>query len=214
MLKIANHAQALELIAHDADVLGGKLLADLAQFQLGDVLFLVPQRGKGLQFDGQAVGIEAGHIRGLEAVHVLLADDDILDDLVQRCTHMDAAVGVRRAVVQHKAGLALVMLHQLVVQVVLVPVLQHDGLFLGQAGTHFKQGLGQMQGTVVLGFCLRHWFHTPQNSFFLRTPGAVGRKRPAQRNSGGFWRPAPAAPAKAARCVRAAGSNAAVLFTC
>ena len=162
VLKIANDAQTLELVAHDADVLGGKLLADLAQLQLGDVLLLAADRRQGLQLDGQAVGIKAGDVGGLVALHVLLPDDDILDDLVQGGAHVDAAVGVRGAVVQHKEGLALVVAHQLVVQVVFVPVLQHGGLLLGQAGAHFKQGLGQMQGTVVLGFCLRHWFHTPQ----------------------------------------------------
>ena len=162
VLKIANDAQTLELVAHDADVLGGKLLADLAQLQLGDVLLFAADRRKGLQLDGQAMGIKTGDIGGLVALHVLLPDDDVLDDLVQGGAHMDAAVGVRGAVVEHEQGLALVVLHQLLVQAVFVPVLQHGGLLFGQAGTHFKQGLGQMKGTVVLGFCFRHWFHTPQ----------------------------------------------------
>ena len=48
-----------------------------------------------LQLNGQAVGIKAGYIGSLEALHVLLADDDILDDLIQRGTHVDIAVGIQ-----------------------------------------------------------------------------------------------------------------------
>ena len=62
MLKVADDAQTLELVAHDVDVLGDKLLADLAQLELGDVLLLLADGGQGLQLNGQAVGIKAGHI--------------------------------------------------------------------------------------------------------------------------------------------------------
>ena len=161
MLEITDDAQTLELVAHDVDVLGGKLFADLAQLQLGDVLLLVADGGQGLQLDGQAVGIKTGHIRSLEALHVLLADNDVLDDLVQGSTHVDIAVCVRRAVVQDELRLALVVLHELIVQVVVVPILEHDRLLFGQTGTHLKQGLGQIQGTVVLRFVLSQWLHSP-----------------------------------------------------
>ena len=161
MLEIADNAQTLELVAHDVDVLGGKLFADLAQLQLGDVLLLLADGGQGLQLNGQAVGIKAGHIGSLKALHVLLADDDVLDDLVQRGAHVDVAVCIRRAVVQDELRLALVVLHELIVQVVVVPILEHDRLLLGQTGTHLKQSLGQIQGTVVLRLILSQWLHTP-----------------------------------------------------
>ena len=64
---------------------------------------------------------------------------------------------------QDELGLTLVMLHQVVVQVVLFPVLEHGGLFLGQACAHLKQGLGQIQSTVVLRLILCQWLHTPLN---------------------------------------------------
>ena len=59
---------------------------------------------------------------------------------------------------QDELRLALVVLHELIVQVVVVPILEHDRLLLGQAGTHFKQGLGQVQSTIVLRFVLSQWF--------------------------------------------------------
>ena len=61
---------------------------------------------------------------------------------------------------QNELGLALVVLHELVVQVVVVPILEHDRFLLGQAGAHLKQGLGQVQSTVVLRLILSHWFYT------------------------------------------------------
>ena len=62
---------------------------------------------------------------------------------------------------QDKLGLAVVVLDQVVVQVVLLPILQHGRLLLGQTGTHLKQSLGQIQGTIVLGLILSQWLHTP-----------------------------------------------------
>ena len=161
VLKVTNNAQTLELVAHDVDVFGCEFLTDLAQLQLGDVLFLVADRRQCFQLNGQAVSIKTGHIRSLEALHVLLADNDVLDDLVQGSTHVDIAVCVRRAVVQDELRLALVVLHELIVQVVVVPILEHDRLLFGQTGTHLKQSLGQIQGTVVLRFVLSQWLHSP-----------------------------------------------------
>ena len=154
VFEIADDAQALELLAHDVDVFGGELVADLAQLQLGD-LALAHQLLHGLQFDGQAVGVVAGHIRRLETAHVLVANDDVLDDLVQGGAHVDVAVGVGRAVVQHIAGLALVVLDQFLVQMVGVPLLEHLRLFFGQTRPHVKQGLGQVDRAVVI---LWHWY--------------------------------------------------------
>ena len=74
--------------------------------------------------------------------------------------HYNALLGIRRAVVQDELRFALVVLHELVVQVVVVPILEHDRFLLGQAGAHLKQGLGQIQSTVVLRLILSHWFYT------------------------------------------------------
>ena len=150
VLKVALHAQTLELLVHDADVLGGKLLADLAQLQLGDTGLLVAEGAQRLQLDGQAVGVITGHVGCLEAGHVLIADDDVLDDLVQGRTHVDIAVGIRRAVVQDVLRLALVVLNHPLIDMVLLPVLEHFGFLLRQTGPHFKRGLHLMDGVVVV----------------------------------------------------------------
>ena len=161
VLKVALHAQTLELRVHHIDMLGGELLADLAQLKLGDTRLLIAERTQRLQLDRQTVGIVAGHIGCLKTGHILIADDDVLDDLVERGAHVDVAVGIRRAVVQDVLRLALVVLDHLLIDMVVLPVLEHLGLFFRQAGPHFKRGLHLMDGVVVVlrqGFLLSSIF--------------------------------------------------------
>ena len=63
-----------------------------------------------LQLDGQTVAVVADDERRVVARHRARLDDEILEDLVERGSHVDVAVGVRGAVVQHElrgAGPAL-----------------------------------------------------------------------------------------------------------
>ena len=68
--------------------------------------------------------------------------------------HVQRAVGERRAVVQGEQGLALVLLQQLVVEVDLLPVLQHVRLALGQARTHGEAALGHVQWSFCIPCCV------------------------------------------------------------
>ena len=96
------------------------------------------------------MGVPAGYIGGAPAGHVAVLDDHILEDLVQGGADVDVAVGVGRAVVEDKGGLALVALHHLVVEVVVIHLLEHLRLPLGQARPHGEVGLGQVDGLVVV----------------------------------------------------------------
>ena len=58
--------------------------------------------------DGQAVGVPAGDVGGAEARHVLVFDNDILQDLVHGGADVDVAVGIRGAIVEDEPGLARV----------------------------------------------------------------------------------------------------------
>ena len=115
VLPLAQHAQALELLRHPAHVLGGKLPALVPEGAHGHLLpldaLVLEHRG----LDGQAVGVPAGDIRGLEARHVFVLDDDVLKDFVHGGADMNVAVGVGGAVVEDELGLARVFVHQLVV---------------------------------------------------------------------------------------------------
>ena len=55
-----------------------------------------------LPFDRQAVAVPSGHVIGILAKHGLRTVDHILQDLVERMSDMQLAVGIGRAVMQHK----------------------------------------------------------------------------------------------------------------
>ena len=148
--EIALHAEALELLVHDVDVLGRELTADTAQFELGNIGLFVAERTQGLELDRQAVGVIAGHIGGAEAGHILITDDDVLDDLVERGAHVNVAVGVRRAVMQNEEGFSLIVFDHLLIDMVFLPVLEHFGFLFRQAGPHFKRGCHLVDGIVVI----------------------------------------------------------------
>ena len=65
-------------------------------------------------------------------------------------THVQSTVGERRAVVKVEQGLALVLFKHLVVDVHLLPVLEHLRLALGQTRTHRELGLGEIECCVIL----------------------------------------------------------------
>ena len=103
--------------------------------------------------DGHAVVVPAGDVGRVVAAHGVGADDEVLERLVERVAHVDVAVGERRAVVQAEARLAVVLFEHFVVQVHVVPALEHLGLPLGKAGAHGKVCFRQIDRGVeiVLG---------------------------------------------------------------
>ncbi len=167
MSPVADHAEALELLALHVEPVRGVGAAFLAEIDhrgtvaevglllalLAIVLFL------DLPLDRQAVAVPAGHVVGIEAEHLLALGDEILQDLVQRCADMDVAVGIGRAVMQHELVAALRALAQLLVEADLVPALEDLRLALRQAGAHREVRLRQEQGfRIVFGVGLLRLF--------------------------------------------------------
>ncbi len=56
-------------------------------------------------FDWKPVTIPARHINGIITRHLFGADDDILQDFIQRGADMNIPVGIRRPIMQNE-GLA------------------------------------------------------------------------------------------------------------
>ena len=150
VLPVADDAQALEAFHLNADVLLGIGLAGAAEVRHahGLVVQLLFLDDGGL--NGHAVVIPAGDIGGVVAPHGVGAGDEVLDGLVQGVAHMDGTVGKGRAVVKVEAGLALVLLEHLVVDVQLLPALEHLRLPGGQPGAHGEVGLGKVQRCVKI----------------------------------------------------------------
>ena len=151
VVPIAQHAQALEALALQVDVLNGELVAQLAD--LGDrrvVELLGAELLLDLVLDGLAMAIPAGNVRRLKALHGLVAVDDVLGDLVHGVAQVDRAVGIRRTVVQDELLVALVLLEHELIHVVLLPALEALRLALRQGRPHGELGLGQVHGLLVL----------------------------------------------------------------
>ena len=153
VLPVAHDAHALEAGHLAVDVFLRIVVARAAE--IGDAHGLVVELlllDDGA-LDGHAVVVPAGDVGRVVAAHGVGADDEVLERLVERVAHVDVTVGERRAVVQAEARLAVVLFEHFVVQVHVVPALEHLGLPLGKAGTHGEVCFRQIDRGVeiVLG---------------------------------------------------------------
>jgi hypothetical protein len=106
IVPLPQHAQALEVPALQVDVFLGVLAAGAANLDGRHLGLAGTQVLIHLDFDGQPVAIPPRHVRGVEARHGLRFDDEILEDLVEGGSQVNAAVGVRRPVVEDENGAA------------------------------------------------------------------------------------------------------------
>jgi len=127
----ADAAKTLEGVALLIEVAEGKLAAELAQLDVGDCSGIRNARFlSGLQLGRQAVGIPARNVRCLKAGHILVANDKVLQRLIQRCAEVDIAVCIRRAVVQNIKRLTVVLFENGLVNLVFIPLFEHYRLAL------------------------------------------------------------------------------------
>lgn len=137
VVPLAEHAQADEVGLLPFDLLGCVFAAQFAGLVRRKILAV---GGLDLVLDGQAVAIPARHIGRVVARQGLGADNDVLENLVDRVTDVNAAVGVRRAIVQDELRTVAANGPQLLVQTDVVPELEGFRLALGQAGFHWEGG--------------------------------------------------------------------------
>ena len=153
MFPIAYNAEALKLLALRIDMLQCEFLTLLAELLIADLMAIQTKRGNRLTLNRQAVRIPARNIRCLVTGHILIADDKVLEDLIEGVTQMQITVCIRRAIMQNKQGLALVFLHQCIINMILFPLRQKLRLALGKTRAHREISLGKMDCLVVV---LRH----------------------------------------------------------
>ena len=99
VVPLAKHAEALELLGHDADEFFGVRAARAADICARHLALLRSELAIDFQFDRQSMTVVTRHVRRIEAGHRLRLDDEVLEDLVERRAEMDLSVCVRRAVV-------------------------------------------------------------------------------------------------------------------
>ena len=150
VIPIAQHAQAFEVLALDINPVQSEIMALAAQSENVQLLAIQAQLLNAGVLNGHAVSIPAGNIRSVEALGIFIFNNDILQDFVQGSTHMNFAVGIGRAIVQHKLGMTCMQCLLFVVNIVFLPEFQKIGLALGQTSAHGELCFGQIQCFTVI----------------------------------------------------------------
>ena len=141
MFPVPHHAQTLKAAHLLLNKVLSKLGTGLPELGHGHILVQLLLGSLDGPLNGQTVVVPAGDIGGVVTHHGMAADDEIFQRLIQRMAHVDIAIGEGRAVMQNKAGKIFVLLQHFVVQVQVLPVLQHSRLPCRQTGLHREVGL-------------------------------------------------------------------------
>ena len=104
-----------------------------------------------LVFNGQTVAVPTRHVDRVKAFELARLHDHVFENFVDRVADVDVAVGIGRAIVQHKLRLARACRTQFVMQLAIFPFFHPLGLALGQIAAHGEGGVGQIQGFAVIG---------------------------------------------------------------
>ena len=97
-----------------------------------------------LVFDRQAVAVPTRDIRCIETGQRLRADDDVLENLIDRVANVDVTVGIGRTVVQNEARAPFRRFADLFIELLLLPVCDPLRLALGEIAAHGKRCIRQV----------------------------------------------------------------------
>ena len=162
VVPVAQHAEPAEAGLLELDVLDSELVAHLANLLNGRLVELLRAELRlNLVLNGLAVAVPTGDVGHIATPHRPITVDEVLRNLVHGVADVNRAVRIRRAVMKHEGGMALVLLEGELVNALLVPLRQTDGLALGKAAPHGEVGFGKVQrrAEVVLFCHLSKPFH-------------------------------------------------------
>src|SRR5262249_16233986 len=117
---------------------------------LGAVLLL------DLPLDRQAVAVPARHVVRAVTHHLVPARPHVLQALVERWAHVDAAARIGSPGGQAEPGADAWICAQALVEPELLPAGEDLGLLLRQPGAHREIGLGQKKSLAVVAGCVGH----------------------------------------------------------
>jgi hypothetical protein len=126
------------------------------------------------------MAVPTGHVLRIKAGELPCLDDHVLEDLVGRMAHVDLAVRIRRAVVQHEEGLSATGIAQARVAAFLFPLGDPAGLSLGQVAPHRERCVGQVQRVAVVAAfsgCVRGRAVRTASRLFIHGAGVARRAR-------------------------------------
>ena len=117
-----------------AELSGGEFLTRLTVFLLY------------FQLDRQTVAVPARHIRRVITGKPFGLHDNVFQNLVNRVTNMNAAIRIRRAIMQNEGFFAFFSRTDDAVQIIISPTRQHSRFALGEIATHREPCFRQIQG--------------------------------------------------------------------
>ena len=171
---LTHDAKADKISFLAGDLLRGVITASLAEgfvvdFHTGLTNFLL-----NLVLNRQTVAIPARHVGRIEAHETAGFNDHILQNLVDRVTNVNVAVGVGRAIVEDELFTPFTLLAQVGVYIKILPALEHFRLAYGQAGFHLKVSFRQVQGMLVVAHGLCAYSFGQFGSVMLCQPRSCG----------------------------------------
>ncbi len=100
-LPFAKYSQAFELLSLNVNIFFSVTPAVLSDFHLTHLRLLGSKLFVHLMLYGQTVTIPTRHVRGIKASHLFGFYYYILEYFIERCTHMNVAICIRRAIMEH-----------------------------------------------------------------------------------------------------------------
>ena len=150
IIPVADHPQTLEIDPLLVHLLGGIAAAGNAKFSGAHLGPRFAHLLLHLELDRQTMAVPAGDIGGIKTVEAGALDDNILEHLVHCMTDMNLTVGVGRAIMKDKFRPAGRGLANHLIEVHLLPLLEHQRLTVGQVSLHRESGLGEIEGTFII----------------------------------------------------------------
>ena len=143
---VAQHAQTDKVFALTVN-LGRRVFAALgAELGGGEFLTRLTVFLLDFQLDRQTVAVPARHIRRVITGKPFGLHDNVFQNLVNRVTNMNAAIRIRRAIMQNEGFFAFFSRTDDAVQIIISPTRQHSRFALGEIATHREPCFRQIQG--------------------------------------------------------------------
>ncbi len=143
---VAQHAQTDKVFTLAVNLGRGVFAAFGAEFSGGELLARLTEFLLDLQLDRQTVAVPAWNVRRVKAREAFGLHDNVFENLVYRVTNMNAAIRIRRAIMQNEGFFAFFGCTDDAVQVIIGPTRQHSRFTLGEVAAHREPCFRQIQG--------------------------------------------------------------------
>ncbi len=146
MRPVAQHAQTDKVFTLTVNLGGSVFAAFRAEFSCGELLAWLTELLLYFQLNWQTVTVPAWNVRRVKAHEAFGLHDNVFQNLVYRVTNMNAAIRIRRAIMQNEGFFAFFGCTDDAVQVIIGPTRQHSRFTLGEVAAHREPCFRQIQG--------------------------------------------------------------------